>query len=844
MSTQLQLRRGNTAQTAVFTGAVGEVTVITDQNTITVHDGITAGGHIIATGPLLQAAWNQANASYNQANATNTYAGSAYGQANATNTYATSGYNQANVATTLAQAGYNQANVTNTYANSGYNVANTANANIIVLQGEIDSANANISVLFGIETTQNTNISAVNNYATSAYGQANSAYGQAIATNNYATSGYGQANTATTLAQASYNQANATNTYATSGYNQANATNTYATSAYGQANTATTLAQASYNQANATNTYATSGYNQANATNTYATTAYGQANATNTYATSAYGQANTATTLAQASYNQANATNTYATTAYGQANVTNTYATSGYNQANIATTLAQASFNNSNTKFNSSGGTISGNVTINGSLSVTGNIVYTGNVTTQVISGNTGEFFGYSSNGFNALYAGIPTGFVVEPDTVIQASTNINGYAQVNHQNINNGTNASTDFVATADNGTGNDTYIDMGINSSTYNQAGFTLNNPNDGYLYVSGNTTTGGGNLIVATMTNKDIIFATNGQNLNNEVARITTANTVVIKSGIATTSISSGSLQVIGGVGVQGDIQAQNIYSNGTNIVSYFQGVEDTQNTNITATNTYATSGYNQANATNTYATSGYNQANATNTYATSGYNQANATNTYATSAYGQANTATTLAQASFNTANSIPRTFVYGTSGQVTANASTGNVQLGLATTGVTSGSYVNTIINVDTYGRITSAANGSTNTLTSGANTVQLQGKNLLLTSNNAISDNNLNLSTNVASQIVDTFSYTQFLTAKYLIQAVNNTDIHATEVLITTNGVFIDIIEYGVVYSNNLISVNASLDSTNSLAQLVVTPVNSNTVITFIRNALVGKISS
>ena len=440
------------------------------------------------------------------------------------------------------------------------------------------------------------------------------------------------------------------------------------------------------------------------------------------------------------------------------------------------------------------------------------------------------------------MYAGIPTGFVFEPDTVIQASTNINGYAQVNHQNINNGTNASTDFVATADNSTGNDTYIDMGINSSTYNQAGFTLNNPNDGYLYVSGNTTTGGGNLIVATMTNKDIIFATNGQNLNNEVARITTANTVVIKSGIATTSISSGSLQVIGGVGVQGDIQAQNIYSNGTNIVSYFQGVENTQNTNITATNTYATSGYNQANATNTYATSGYNQANATNTYATSGYNQANATNTYATSAYGQANTATTLAQASFNTANSIPRTFVYGTSGQVTANAATGNVQLGLATTGVTSGSYVNTIINVDTYGRITSAANGSTNTLTSGANKVQLQGTNLLLTSNNAISDNNLNLSTNVASQIVDTFSYTQFLTAKYLIQAVNNTDIHATEVLITTNGVFIDIIEYGVVYSNNLISVNASLDSTNSLAQLVVTPVNSNTVITFIRNALVGNL--
>ena len=32
MATQLQLRRGNTAQTVVFTGAVAEVTVDTDKN--------------------------------------------------------------------------------------------------------------------------------------------------------------------------------------------------------------------------------------------------------------------------------------------------------------------------------------------------------------------------------------------------------------------------------------------------------------------------------------------------------------------------------------------------------------------------------------------------------------------------------------------------------------------------------------------------------------------------------------------------------------------------------------------------------------------------------------------
>ena len=45
MAKQVQLRRGTTAQHAGFTGAVAEITVDTDLNTIRVHDGSTAGGH-------------------------------------------------------------------------------------------------------------------------------------------------------------------------------------------------------------------------------------------------------------------------------------------------------------------------------------------------------------------------------------------------------------------------------------------------------------------------------------------------------------------------------------------------------------------------------------------------------------------------------------------------------------------------------------------------------------------------------------------------------------------------------------------------------------------------------
>lgn len=48
MSTQIQFRRGTTAQHAAFTGALAEVTVDTDKKTVVVHDGTTAGGTPLA----------------------------------------------------------------------------------------------------------------------------------------------------------------------------------------------------------------------------------------------------------------------------------------------------------------------------------------------------------------------------------------------------------------------------------------------------------------------------------------------------------------------------------------------------------------------------------------------------------------------------------------------------------------------------------------------------------------------------------------------------------------------------------------------------------------------------
>jgi hypothetical protein len=97
------------------------------------------------------------------------------------------------------------------------------------------------------------------------------------------------------------------------------------------------------------------------------------------------------------------------------------------------------------------------------------------------------------------------------------------------------------------------------------------------------------------------------------------------------------------------------AFNAANTASNNVTSIQGVNTTQNTNITLVNQFAQSSYNQANTNATNIT-------AVNNYATSAYGQANTNsntitlvNQFAQSAYNQANTGTGLAQAAFDKAN---------------------------------------------------------------------------------------------------------------------------------------------------------------------------------------------
>lgn len=79
----------------------------------------------------------------------------------------------------------------------------------------------------------------------------------------------------------------------------------------------------------------------------------------------------------------------------------------------------------------------------------------------------------------------------------IKAKGSINNYFQFNIQNKSNGNTASSDIVATADNGSETTNYVDLGINSSGYNQAEYGMSGADDSYLYSVG------GKLTVGTAT-----------------------------------------------------------------------------------------------------------------------------------------------------------------------------------------------------------------------------------------------------------------------------------------------------------------------------------------------------
>ena len=202
-----------------------------------------------------------------------------------------------------------------------------------------------------------------------------------------------------------------------------------------------------------------------------------------------------------------------------------------FNSINIngtVTTSGIATFtnttNNSGTNPTTGALQVSGGAGIAGNLYIGGNLFVAGNTTiinTTIAAQQTGN-----------LTVGIPLNFSA-PFANITFSGIQNNYLQMQAQNQSSGAAASTDYVATANNGNDTQFFIDMGINGSGYSQSSpFNASYARDGYLYAQGNGTgIGGGNLMLATMhVNNKIYMAVGGQDVSNIVATINSDNLFV--------------------------------------------------------------------------------------------------------------------------------------------------------------------------------------------------------------------------------------------------------------------------------------------------------------------------
>jgi hypothetical protein len=436
MATQVQLRRGNTSQTNAFTGAVAEITIDTDKETIVVHDGSTAGGF-----PLARESALSTNLTFTQA---------AFNAANAAGSSATvqAAFDKANSANVLAQAAFDAANTVSPLDSYARTTANTASANTVVIQG--------------VDATQNTNITIATNAATGAFEQANATAGGLTSANSRITISEGvdvgqntrmsiiegvdvtqntNITNADTKAQAAFNAANTK--FSSSGGTITGDTvvtgNLTITGATVYANTENLTVKDNIITLNSNVTGAPSlsaglEVNRGSSTNTKllwseANTAWEFTNdgttyekiAGLTYVQAAFDKANSANVLAQAAFDAANTVSPLDSYARTTANA-------AFTQANTATTLAQAAFNKANTSVDavltSTVDTFTGDgSTVAYTLSTTPATI---NYTTAVVGGVTQPRSAYSVIGTTLTFTSAPANTqIIEVTTIGTSNTTL-----------------------------------------------------------------------------------------------------------------------------------------------------------------------------------------------------------------------------------------------------------------------------------------------------------------------------------------------------------------------------------------------------------------------------------
>lgn len=194
-----------------------------------------------------------------------------------------------------------------------------------------------------------------------------------------------------------------------------------------------------------------------------------------------------------------------------------------------STTSGQIVFNNAVERLNLPNTNI---FISNGSASVTSNnftFDYVNNILT-VGNSTINAVIGYTNTSGTTTYLQVNGDAPSSVDSVVV--------------NYGTSTNGSADFAAYDSNGPSSYNFVDMGINSNTWNQTFWTINGPSDGYLY-TGNT-----NLSIGTANANYINFFTGGTLTNNERMRITPTGNVGIGNTAPVDKLSVNGTTYLGG------------------------------------------------------------------------------------------------------------------------------------------------------------------------------------------------------------------------------------------------------------------------------------------------------
>lgn len=154
------------------------------------------------------------------------------------------------------------------------------------------------------------------------------------------------------------------------------------------------------------------------------------------------------------------------------------------------------------------------------------------------------------------------------PNAPLQVVGTVNSYLQANIMNFSSGTSASSDYIATSDKGSDASNYIDVGINSSAFNQTTQSVVPSTAGYVYTSDHS------LV--------IMAGTNGLDANAQVVIVTSAP---ILANTRMVFNSTGSISVYGPQNITQTIGSNSLSVSSSASGNFMMSVSSTPATNPT-------------------------------------------------------------------------------------------------------------------------------------------------------------------------------------------------------------------------------------------------------------------